>query len=66
MSARGELSPARYPVAHRLPLGSTMSVKGCIFNIIILNTQESGVGKTCIVNRFVSDTFSEHESLTVG
>lgn len=27
---------------------------------------ESGVGKTCIVNRFVSDLFSEHESLTVG
>jgi len=28
--------------------------------------QDSGVGKTCIVNRFVSDVFSEHESLTVG
>lgn len=28
--------------------------------------QESGVGKTCLVNRFVSDVFSEHESLTVG
>lgn len=28
--------------------------------------QESGVGKTCIVNRFVSDVFTEHESLTVG
>lgn len=27
---------------------------------------DSGVGKTCIVNRFVSDIFSEHESLTVG
>lgn len=27
---------------------------------------ESGVGKTCLVNRFVSDVFSEHESLTVG
>eukprot|EP00731_Ephydatia_muelleri_P038351 Em0728g10a len=27
---------------------------------------ESGVGKTCIVNRFVSDIFSEHETLTVG
>ena len=31
-----------------------------------LPLQESGVGKTCIVNRFVSDVFSEHESLTVG
>ena len=28
--------------------------------------QESGVGKTCIVNRFVSDVFSDKEPLTVG
>ncbi|XP_011406792.1 PREDICTED: ras-related protein Rab-22A-like [Amphimedon queenslandica] len=27
---------------------------------------ESGVGKTCIVNRFVSDVFSDKEPLTVG
>jgi Ras-related protein Rab-22 len=27
---------------------------------------ESGVGKTCLVNRFVSDVFTENESLTVG
>lgn len=27
---------------------------------------ESGVGKTCVVNRFVSDVFTDHENLTVG
>lgn len=34
--------------------------------VLLCRVQDSGVGKTCIVNRFVSDVFSEHESLTVG
>ena len=34
--------------------------------IVFFVVQDSGVGKTCIVNRFVSDIFSEHEALTVG
>ena len=33
---------------------------------LFLMFQESGVGKTCIVNRFVSDVFSDKEPLTVG
>ena len=49
-----------------------MSVCGCsrrpVYDARVsnLSTQESGVGKTCLVNRFVSDVFTEHESLTVG
>ena len=31
-----------------------------------VSLQESGVGKTCVVNRFVSDVFTDHENLTVG
>ena len=39
----------------------------CIYMLMLFPpAQESGVGKTCLVNRFVSDVFSEHESLTVG
>ena len=39
----------------------------CIYVLMLFPpAQESGVGKTCLVNRFVSDVFSEHESLTVG
>ena len=40
-------------------------VCGCTC-ICIVRKQESGVGKTCLVNRFVSDVFTENESLTVG
>ncbi|XP_064395354.1 ras-related protein Rab-22A-like [Halichondria panicea] len=42
------------------------SVRMALHEVKLCLLGESGVGKTCIVNRFVSDLFSEHESLTVG
>ena len=38
----------------------------CVYLSTHTHYKESGVGKTCLVNRFVSDVFTENESLTVG
>jgi small GTP-binding protein len=41
-----------------------MTVRGNVFKIIIVG--EGGVGKTCLVRRYVDDSFAENMEITVG